>query len=138
MRFWTPAGRPKGAGPGWARVNAKAGCRSRRPQGGARRARAQDGPASTRGRMPKQTPEGAPEGRGPRMGPRQSELLFDLGGLLQAFDVFLEFLLHEGVGQLRLHLVERRVARVYELDDVPAVLGLHGVGREVAFLQALD
>ncbi len=46
--------------------------------------------------------------------------------------------MHEGVGQLRLHLVERRVARVHELDDVPAVLGLHGVGREVAFLQALD
>src|SRR5882672_206681 len=43
----TPEGRPKGAGPGWARVNAKAGCRSRRPKG-ARRVRAQDGPASTR------------------------------------------------------------------------------------------
>ncbi len=41
----TPAGRPKGAGPRWARVNAR-----------------QDAEADARR---------APEGRGPTMGPRQ-------------------------------------------------------------------
>src|SRR5258708_1527271 len=96
--------------------------------------------------MPKQTPAGRPKGAGPggaRVNPLlgftdESELLFDLGGLLQAFDVVLEFLLHDAVGQLSLHLVERRVGGVRGLVAGPAVLGLAGIGREFAFLQTLD
>jgi hypothetical protein len=102
---------PEGCGPGWARVNAKVGCRSRRPQD-ARRVRAQDGPASMLAN--------------PLLLLKASgQLLFDLGGLLQAFDVVGEFLLHDAVGKLSLHLLEGRVARIFELDDVPAILGLH-------------
>src|ERR1700756_3030232 len=100
--------------------------------------------------MPKQTPGGRGPGWSPSTarapdGPASlhlrieaSEFLFDLGGLLQAVDVSLELLLHDGVGQLSFHLVERRIARVFELDDVPAVLGLYGFGGEFAFLQELD
>src|SRR3984893_9923518 len=90
------------------------------PRRGARRARAPDGPAST------------------RLSSKASELLFDLGVLLQAVDISLKFRLHDAVGQLSLHLVERRVARILQLDDVPAVLGLHGLGRDLTFLQAFD
>src|ERR1700678_2775662 len=65
------------------------------------------------------------------------ELLFDLGVLLQAVDIFLKFLLHDGGAELLLHLVERRIARVHELDYVPAILGLHGLIGHIAFLHCL-
>src|SRR6185312_15474056 len=71
-------------------------------------------------------------------GREASELLFDLRVLFQAVDVDLEFLLHDAVGQLSLHLIEGCITGVFELDDVPAVLGLHGFGRDLAFLQSLD
>src|ERR1700694_5508455 len=115
------------------------------PRRGARRARAQDGPESMR-RQEAQADarKGARRARArmarvpanpPPLCRQTSERLFDLGGLLQAFDIVLEFLLHDGVAELRLHLVEGRVARILELDDVPAVLGLYGVGRHFTFLQ---
>src|SRR5260370_31861849 len=68
-------------------------------------ARAQDGLASIPANPPVRFASGA------------SELLFDLGGLLQALDIVLEFLLHDAVGQLNLKLVERLVVRFLELDD---------------------
>src|SRR5580692_9647705 len=57
---------------------------------------------------------GASPGRA-RSRDKSSELLFDLGVLLQVVDIVLKFLLHDGVAELCLHLVEGRIAGVDSL-----------------------
>ena len=68
-------------------------------------------------------------------------LLLDLGVFFSLSTYACSFLRITALVELRLDLVERRrrdVARILELDDVPAELGLHGLLGDLAFLQALD